>query len=265
MEQKLSVLLVEDDNEICNEFIQYIDQFDDILCVGVTNNSKKAFELVKELSPDVIILELELNMGGGNGLTLLNELQQESLRVFPYILITTNNTSPVTYKFARDLGADFIIAKHQIDYSSENIINFLRSIKNRIIYNATVKGKKTDFELATDKFKEINKKICTELNYIGVSPKYVGYKYLVEAINILIKKQESNICKSIAIKYGKTSCSVERAMQNAISRTWHDSDANVLLYYYTAPINCNKGVPTLTEFINFYANKLKNIYLELDA
>ena len=47
-------------------------------------------------------------------------------------------------------------------------------------------------------------------------------------------------------------------MQNAINRTWAGADKDELLSHYTAKIKSRKGVPTITEFIYFYAQKLNN-------
>lgn len=49
-----------------------------------------------------------------------------------------------------------------------------------------------------------------------------------------------------------------RAMQNSINRAWSTSDIQDLLDNYTAKIKSDKGVPTVTEFIYFYAQKIKN-------
>ena len=49
----------------------------------------------------------------------------------------------------------------------------------------------------------------------------------------------------------------ERAMQNAIHRAWKKADIEDLLKHYTAKVNSEKGCPTITEFICYYANKLK--------
>ena len=47
-------------------------------------------------------------------------------------------------------------------------------------------------------------------------------------------------------------------MQNAIKSAWRTNDIDDLLTYYTAKINPNRGVPTLTEFIYYYANQITN-------
>lgn len=261
MNKEISILLVEDDPVACKEIIEYIEELDDISLIGITNNSTKAIDYVKDFLPDAIILDLELHKGSGNGLIMLHELKRLLLNITPYILITTNNSSPITYESARQLGADFIMSKHQEDYSAKNVVDFLRMMKPIIssrkkdssaIYSTT--------EAPEIKEKRIVQRISSELNHIGISPKAVGYQYLIDAIQLVIKQPMNNLCNVIGKKYSKTECSVERAMQNVINRAWRTSDIDDLLTYYTARISSEKGVPTITEFIYYYANKIKNEY-----
>ena len=86
----------------------------------------------------------------------------------------------------------------------------------------------------------------------------MGYRYLIDAIQIIMKEPTHNVCSIIGNTYHKTEASVERAMQNAINKAWKTSDINDLLLYYTAKISSDKGVPTVTEFIYYYVHKLMN-------
>jgi hypothetical protein len=78
------------------------------------------------------------------------------------------------------------------------------------------------------------------------------------AIQIAIIESRPNICTTLGNKYSKTESSIERAIQNAINRAWKNTDIDDLLLHYTAKINSDKGVPTVTEFIYYYANKIKD-------
>ena len=49
-------------------------------------------------------------------------------------------------------------------------------------------------------------------------------------------------------------------MQNAINAAWKHTDIDELLTHYTAKIRSSKGSPTVTEFISYYANKIKQEY-----
>jgi two-component system, response regulator, stage 0 sporulation protein A len=259
MKKALTVLIVEDDPVACKDFIDYAEAFDDITLIGVTNNSTKAIDYVKNFLPNVIILDLELHKGSGNGISFLQELQYLLLNSLPYILITTNNSSSVTYELARQLGTDFIMSKHQDDYSAKNVIDFIRLMKPVIESRSkTPISAHQTIESPALKNKRIVNRINSELNYIGISPKAIGYEYLVDAIQLVINQPTYHICSEIGKRYNKTDSSVERAMQNAINKTWRTSNIDDLLKYYTARISSDKGVPTMTEFIYFYAKKIKS-------
>lgn len=261
MIDKLSMILVEDDPIACNELTDSIEELDDLSLVGVTNNAKQAIDYIKDFLPDVMILDLELHKGSGNGLNVLNEMNQLSLNNRPYILITTNNSSQITYESARHLGADFIMAKYQADYSVKSIVDFLRIMKPVILSRKQSASETHSTNESPDmRNKRIIRRISTELNYVGISPKVIGFQYLMDAIQLVIKQPMQNICNTIGEKYRKTETSVERAMQNAINKAWRTSDIDDLLKYYTARINSEKGVPTITEFVYYYANKIKNEY-----
>ena len=262
MEEKLEILLIEDDPEVCRELAEQILETDDMLLIGVTNNAYKAVELVKDNLPHALILDLELHHGAGNGLYVLQELQTLTLPRVPYILITTNNSSTTTYELARKLGADFIMSKHQEGYSTRSVLDFLRITSPIILQTRRCPDAQTPFgqETPEQRNRRIRRRISTELNNVGISPKSVGYNYLIDAICIMMKQPTPNLCTIVATQYGKTEASIERAMQNAINRAWKTSNINDLLYHYTAKINSAKGSPTITEFICYYANKLRNEY-----
>ncbi|MBQ1412995.1 MAG: hypothetical protein IIY93_07385, partial [Clostridia bacterium] len=62
----------------------------------------------------------------------------------------------------------------------------------------------------------------------------------------------------IAQSHGKSSASVERAMQHAITRTWNTVEIDVLLENYHGHIDPDKANPTVMEFIAYYANQIRN-------
>lgn len=258
---RLSVLLIEDDAKACQEFADCVEETDDFRLVGVTNNAYRAIEHVKDFLPDVIVLDLELHDGNGNGLEFLNNLGAVGLNYHPYILVTTNNTSSITYDFARQSGADFIMSKHQADYSAASVLSFLRTLKTTIQNQR--KSRSTllsTTESPAQKSKRIQLRIHSELDIIGISPKAVGYNYLADAIELIMDSPTTNLCVILAERYHKSDASIERAMQNAINRAWRTADPEILLKNYTAVINSDRGAPTLNEFIYYYAKKIKDEY-----
>ena len=101
------------------------------------------------------------------------------------------------------------------------------------------------------------RRVYRELDWVGISPKNIGYGYLADAILLILKNPSANVYRELAENYKKSDASVERAMQNAINRAWRFSDIEELLTHYTAKIRSEKGVPTTLEFVYYYANKIK--------
>lgn len=261
MKRKLEILLVEDDIGERKKLADFINDSDDFKLTGQTDDAKKALELINEFKPDAIILDLELHTGRGSGITLLHDMKGAGLSKIPYILVTTNNISTIILNETRSLGADFIISKHQPDYSASSVLDHLSLMSTAILDKPdSLSMQDTTGETAEQYNSRINRCIMSELNKVGISPKHKGYKYLTDAITIMIKQPAPNICAFIAEKYGKSEGSIERAMQYSINRAWTTSNPDELYTHYTAKIDRAKGSPTITEFVCYYANKIKNEY-----
>ena len=259
MDRQLSILLVEDDTAICTEIERYLDLCDDMSLTAITNNSQEALELTKYHLPDAVILDLELHKGGGNGLFYLQGLSRLELTHTPYVLVTTNNSSSITHESARKLGADFILAKYEADYSTQYVIEFLRMMREVILSKNASKAVTTPVTGSPEvQERKLRQRIQRELDLIGINPKSVGYGYLIDAITLTYHKPEANLASTIAAKYQKSDSSVERAMQNAISSAWRHTDIEDLLKYYTARIHSEKGMPTTMELVHYYALKIRN-------
>ena len=258
MDKPLSILLVEDEPLECQEMIQQIELTSGVKLVGVTNNTIKALEYVADRQPDAIILDLELHKGYGNGLVFLDSLRKERSSIPTYVLVTTHNLSSITHDGARKMGADFIMLKSQEDYSPKSVIEFLCSLKNIIQSNkkSTIVCENT--VSPEHKQQRIKNKITTEFEHIGIPHNALGWKYLNDSIIHIISDSDENMLAAISKKYAKTETSVERAMQNAIDKAWKTAPIDDLEKYYTARILSTRGVPTIMEFIYYYADKIKN-------
>lgn len=261
MAKRINLLVIEDDEFICLEYEDYCKDLDDVFLIGTSGDSSEALSITKEFLPNAVVLDLELLYGKGSGLEYLMKLDTLHMRTLPYILVVTNNLSKVTHAVCRNMGADFIMLKSQSDYSIPNVVNMLRSVINSIpdmnpaqrTCSPTIKKRIED-----DYNKRMVQRISTELDIIGISARYKGRNYLRDAIEMICRKKQTYICNEVAKKYSKSSASVERAMQNAIDHAWKTTDVTTLEEHYRAHVNPKKGVPTLTEFIYYYADKVKN-------
>ncbi len=257
----LSVLIVEDDYKTKENFYRLKEKYikKNIKIINITSSSYTALETISKSFPEAIILDLELHDGSGSGFDVLQGLK--NLKYKPFILVTTNNTSAITQKWVRDLGADLILSKYEKDYSETKPLDLLVSLRNTIISDVSLPTYEYESPEEIDrKNKLIEKKLTQELNAIHIPIKSVGYRHLSEAIRLKILTPEyslEELKKIIATSKGKTPDSVVASMQVAIDKTWKSSDPEDLLINYSASFNVDRGAPTVSEFISYYADKIK--------
>lgn len=133
----MKILLIEDDLAECNEFEKSVQDFENITICAMTNNATDALSLTQYHLPDVVILDLELHLGGGNGLEYLSDLKQLNLVHRPLVIVTTNNTSKIVLDTARDLGAAMILTKYEQDYSATYVLKTISLMQNTLKTSST--------------------------------------------------------------------------------------------------------------------------------
>lgn len=250
----ITILIIEDDIDLSSQYSQIIDLNHNLTLIGVTNSSSQGIELVKNFSPDVIILDLELHKGSGSGIEFLHSLKNLSPSHVPYVIVATNNTSAVTLEYARNLGCDFIFSKYEDDFSPNKIINFIipmeNIIHNKRPVNETVTKSSTE-EIRIDFLK-------STFAHLGISPKLKGYNYLIKSIMLVADNPSANYANIVACEEKKSIPSVEHAMTNSIRNAWTKSDIDLLQKYYPVHFSYTQSCPTLKEFVFFYADCIRN-------
>ena len=259
----LNVLLVEDDKTECANFEKCIKMRDDIKLIAATDSDIEALELIKKTLPDAIILDIELHNGTGNAnsLNLIETLQKMKFTKKPKIVVNTVVSSNTIYDYLHDKGVDLIVYKKQPNYSVENILNTL------VLLSGYSEDKSFTGNIVVEDTKENQEKISSlindELNLIGIGLHLQGRKYLHDAIYYLITNEDGgekvSAVQYLISNYKKASSTISRDMQNAILHAWRCSSIEDLETYYTARINYETGVPTPTEFIYYYADKIKKL------
>lgn len=249
----IKVLLVEDDNDECDIYKSISEKRNDINLVAVTNSSTKAIEHLKRYKPDAIIIDLELNKGEGSGFEFIENMAKKMINKRTNIVVTTNVYSDSVYDFCHKNKIDFIFYKKQVNYSQEKVLDTLLLLSG--YDNGRAVECEVDENVEEDRIKE---KINKELELIGISSHLQGKKYLCDAIYFVIKNDSKvSIIQHLVGKYKKSNSTISRAMQNAILHAWRISSLEDLTTYYTARINYETGVPTPTELIYYYADKVK--------
>ena len=105
--KQMKILIVEDDVNACNDFINCIKSREDINLIGITDSDIEALKYVKLHHPEGIILDIELNnsvSGNTDSLDFLTELKKLNLNYNPIIIVTTHINSQSTYNLLHRNG-----------------------------------------------------------------------------------------------------------------------------------------------------------------
>ena len=231
----MKLILIEDEKKEQEKFKMLADKTSEVTFVKITNSTVEGLKCLKENDIDGIILDLELNSGTGNGFEFLEKLKTIKLNKYPKIVVTTNVYSDSVYDYLHKNEVDFIFYKKQENYNVENVINTLLLLNN---YTNTVStdSKETVEEERVKQEKIIAEKVNYELDLIGIA---------------------THLNQYLLSKHKRPTSTINRAMQNAITRAWRVTAIEDLQQYYTAHINYNTGIPTLVEFIYYYVDKIK--------
>ena len=126
---KVRVLIIDDSLLIRKVLTEILNSSPDIEVVGTAEDPLIAREMIKELNPDVLTLDIE--MPRMDGITFLRNLMR--LRPMPVVMISvlTESNAEVTLT-ALELGAVDFIAKPTIDV--ENTLNdYAEDIISKVI------------------------------------------------------------------------------------------------------------------------------------
>lgn len=261
MESKpMKILIIEDDINDCNNFINCIKERKDIELVAITDSDIDGLKHVKTKQPEGIILDLELNnskSGNADSFEFLENLKRMKLNVNPIIIVTTHVNSKRTYDVLHRKGVDLILYKDHPKYSCDYVLN--QFINLRISPIETVETSVED--LLKNEEEKISNLINHELELIGVNPKLKGREYIHDAILFLVQNENSNISviQHLTNLYKKPASTITNGIQNAIIHAWRVSAVDDLLKYYTSTVNHETGVPTPMEFVYYYRDKIKKL------
>lgn len=260
LSKPMKILIVEDDINDCNNFIDCIKKRDDFEIVALTDSDIEALKYVQLKHPEGIVLDLELNnskSGNTDSLEFLSNLKKLNLNYEPIIIVTTHVCSKKTYQILHREKIDLIMYKDNPKYSCDKVLN--NFLKFRDV--TTDSQKKTITEEIQDNENRISDLINNELDLIGVTSKLKGRKYIHDAILYLIQNENSNInvIQHLTKIHKKSGNTITNGIQNAIIHAWRVSSVDDLELYYTAKVNYETGVPTPMEFIYYYVDKIKKL------
>jgi len=248
----INTLIVEDNKKACQIFVDLINANSDFLLVGATGSEEAAMEYLSTYEVDFMILDLELEVG--DGIHLLEEINKK-LRVKPYIIVSTHNTSEVIQKYIVELGVDFVYLKNNSLYTPQRILSMGQKMSKYLKGHQNIQRNEVDqIRKEAEENEKIKEDILEYLLVMGFQQKYSGTTYLKESIFWAYKFRGKDIQMSRDIYWNvKKVCqvaeaSVEKNIRYVIERVWTDQDLEDLERHYPFDLKEEKK-PSNKEFI----------------
>lgn len=246
MENKITIGIAEDNDIVAETLGGIIRSEEEFELIGITNSGQDAISLIREKNPDVMLLDVVMPAGGG--LDVLSSFQGDTTIKTKFIMVSAIGDEKIT-RDAFAMGATYYIMK---PFEAANVI---RRIKNVM--------KDPEAEEAKEKIQELDRIITGCLVTLGVPAQLNGYKYLRQAIRMVVENPTvvsavtKKIYPIIADMYHVSAPSVERAIRHAVEVSWNRGDVQEMDRLFGYTINHEKGKPTNSEYIAMIADHIR--------
>lgn len=256
---KLKVLVVDDSVRAATMIKNSLKEDEDVEIVGHAEDGVEAIEMIRDLSPDVVFLDLI--MPKMDGLVVLEKVSKglPGIEKRPDFIVVTAVTQENVMQTAFQYGASYYVLK---PFEKETILAKIQQLKpdnKAILVNNREQYAKRD-----DKPKyNLEMDVTNIIHEIGVPAHIKGYQYLRDAIMMSVDDSEmlNSITKilypSIAKQHKTTPSRVERAIRHAIEVAWTRGKVDTIDELFGYTVNNGKGKPTNSEFVALIADKIR--------
>ncbi|MCI9678159.1 MAG: sporulation transcription factor Spo0A [Oscillospiraceae bacterium] len=244
MENRIKVLLT-DTNEDARQLLQdTLERDGRFTAAGSTGDGARVLDLVEEVKPDILLLDLLLP--GLDGLSILRGLREQA-GDGPVVIAVSHFVSQEMVAEAGTLGASLFVSK---PYNEGAMMeNMLRLLEKRGMKSLHASG--------------LEELVTSIIHEVGVPAHIKGYQYVREAIMITVEDMDviNSVTKilypEVAKRYHTTPSRVERAIRHAIEVAWDRGDLETLQKFFGYTVSNAKGKPTNSEFIAMISDRIR--------
>ena len=247
---KIRVILADDNRRFSKPLVDYFEDNEKIEIVGVAADGAEALELIKELSPDVVVLDIAMPKIDGIGVLERMNADNTMRKKPAVIMLTALNKDEMTQQ-AMQYGASYFMVKPVDNKILETRIEQLVNMpKNNSIY-------------APETVRNLDIEVTKVIQQMGMPAHLKGYQYLRDAIILVVNEMNlmgavtKELYPLIAEKYDTTPSRVERAIRHAIELAWDRGNVEMINKFFGYTINMDRGKPTNSEFIAMVADRLR--------
>ncbi|MGE5589377.1 MAG: sporulation transcription factor Spo0A [Bacillota bacterium] len=249
---KVRVLVCDDNREFCELLREYVQGQEDLELAGVAYNGVEVLEQLQKADPDVLVLDII--MPHLDGIGVLERLNGMALPRRPKIIMLTAFGQENITQRVLELGADYYVLK---PFPLEVLGNRIRQLSQGNAALPVVRS------APVVRDRNLDAEITAIIHEIGIPAHIKGYRYLREAIIMVVNKVEllggitKELYPSIARNHQTTPSRVERAIRHAIEVAWSRGNIEMINSLFGHTVNRERGKPTNSEFIAMVADKLR--------
>ncbi len=248
----IRVLVAEDNQPLCNQMKRYFDTCSDIEIVGFAVNGREAMEMVTQLTPDVLLLDII--MPEIDGFFVLEQLEQADMEKKPEIIVITGLGRDDFVQRAMSLGAQYYIVKpYKLDLLYSRIHDMMGLRLRMNTHAASIQPAQTPSP---------DEKIASMFLTVGIPAHIKGYHFLREAVKMVLEDPgminaiTKALYPGIAKRHATSASKVERAIRHAIEVAWTRGRIENFNQVFGYKVFSPGDKPTNGEFIALIADKL---------
>lgn len=118
-------VLIADDSRVVRERMRLLlAEVQSVEMIGEAENVQQAIEQVRQLVPDIVILDMR--MPGGSGIDVMKQIEKKNH--VPLIIMLTNFSHPLQKRKCMEAGADYFFDKSA---EFERVVDILKSATER--------------------------------------------------------------------------------------------------------------------------------------
>ncbi|NHC41958.1 response regulator [Bacillus sp. MM2020_1] len=193
----LKVILIEDDPMVREVHRQFIDRIEGFSIIGIASNGMEGLRLVKELKPDLAIIDLYMPYMGG--LEMLRELRSEAYSI-DVIAITAASDIETIHGVLQQGAVDYIMKPFTFDRIKKSLDNY----KN---YRMKLGEKKALLQEELDQLLFIDKKEESERENL---PKGLNTNTLTKITSFISLEKEPVSAEEVAESIGMARVTARR-------------------------------------------------------
>jgi two-component system, response regulator, stage 0 sporulation protein A len=261
--KKFNVIIADDNKEFCYLLKDYLQRQDNIVVAGIAHNGIDAVNLIEDIRPDMIIIDII--MPHLDGLGILEKLNSSNINPVPIIVMLSALGMDKITQRALSLGADYYIMK---PFDMEEFIKrILEMLGDSDSVNKGSLGfahnNNSSYNSKAGSLESIENQITDIMHEIGIPAHIKGYIYIRDSIGLIINNTgilgsiTKELYPSVAKKYNTTANKVERAIRHAIEVAWSRGREDTINSLFKYKLNTNKNKPTNSEFIAMIADMLR--------